>query len=173
MQMSMYQASVPVILRGFAATSAIIDKAVAHAAAKKIDPSVLVNFRLAPDMLPLKAQIGIMSDVSKGGVGRLAGVEIPSFADTETTFEELRARIDKTVSFLNGIKPAQVDGTEDKQITLQLGPANAKVEMKFTGIHYLLDFVMPNFYFHATTVYAILRHCGVELGKRDFLGPPR
>ena len=114
MPLSMYQASVPVIAHLLTTTSAIIDKAAAHCAAKKIDPAVLVNYRLAPDMLPFKNQIYIMSDTAKGGVARLASAEVPSYADTETTFDELKARLAKTVAFINGFKPTQIDGSEEK-----------------------------------------------------------
>ena len=170
MQLSMHQTSVPVFARGLNNTSALIDKAAAHCTEKKIDPTVLVNYRLAPDMLPFKNQIYIMSDSAKGCAARLAGVEIPSFPDIESSFDELKARLAKTVAFVNGLEPAQIDGTEDKEIVLQLGPANERVEMKFKGAQFLLDFVLPNFFFHVTTAYSILRHCGVEIGKRDFLG---
>ena len=121
-------------------------------------------------MLPFKNQIYIMSDSAKGCAARLAGVEIPSFPDTESTFDELKARLAKTVAFVNGLDPAQIDGTEDREIVLQLGPADERVEMKFKGAEFLLGLVLPNFFFHVTTDYSILRHCGVEIGKRDFLG---
>ncbi len=170
MQLSMHQASAPVLARALNNTSAPIDKAAAHCTAKKIDPTVLVNYRLTPDMLPFKHHIYIMTDLAKGCVARLAGVEIPSFPDTESTFDELEARLARTVEFVNGLDPAQIDGTEDKEIVLQLGPANERVEMKFKGARFLLGFVLPNFFFHVTTAYSILRHCGVEIGKRDFLG---
>lgn len=166
MSLSMYQASIPVITRYLNNLSALIDKAAAHCEARKIDPTVLVNFRLTPDMLPFSRQVQIATDQVKGMAARLAGVEVPSYADTEATFDELKARIAKTVAFLNTFKPAQIDGTEGKEITLKAGTA----EFKFKGDDYLVSFVLPNFYFHVTTAYAILRHCGVEIGKRDFLG---
>ena len=166
MSMSMYQAGVPAILHYLSTLSAIIDKAAAHCAARKIDPTVLVNFRLAPDMLPFSRQVQIASDVVKGGAARLAGVEMPSFPDTEATFDELKARIAKTGAFVKSVTPAQIDGTEAKEITLK----SPNGELKFAGNQYLTGFVLPNFYFHVTMAYAILRHCGVEIGKNDFLG---
>ena len=167
MTLSMYQASVPLFRHGFASFAAVLDKAAAHAADKKIDEAVFIQSRLAPDMLPFSRQIQIASDGVKGGVARLAGADIPKMEDTETTFAELKERMAKTDAFIAGFKPEQIDGSEGKDITLQLGP-NAHT---FKGQDYLLKFVIPNFYFHLTTAYAILRHNGVEIGKRDFLGP--
>jgi hypothetical protein len=164
----MYQASVPVFIRGFNNLSAILDKAAAHAEAKKIDPLVFTQSRLFPDMLPLARQVQIATDVAKGGVARLAGVEIPSYADTETTFGELKERISKTIAFLQTITAKQVDGSEEKEISLKVGGQ----ELKFKGQAYLLGFVIPNVYFHITTTYALLRHNGVEIGKLDYLGNP-
>lgn len=166
MTMSMYQAGTPAIIHSLNALSAIIDKAAAHCAARKIDQLVIINYRLAPDMLPFARQIQIATDGAKGMAARLAGVEVPSYPDTETTFDDLKARIAKTVAYLKSFTPAQIDGTEDKAITMKAGPN----ELKFTGSQYLTTFVLPNFYFHVTTAYAILRHCGVDIGKRDFLG---
>jgi hypothetical protein len=166
MPLSMYQASVPVFTRGFANLSEILGKADAHAAERKIEPSVFINSRLAPDMFPLSRQIQIATDVTKGGVARIAGIEVPSFADTEATFPELQARIKKTVDFIQGVKPAQIDGTEEKEITLKVGGS----DMTFKGQTYLLNFVLPNFYFHITAAYAILRHNGLPIGKGDYLG---
>ena len=166
MSLSMYQASVPVFVRMFGNLSAILDKAAAFAEAKKIDPSVLVNARLAVDMLPLSKQVQIASDAAKGAGARLTVSDVPSFADTETTFPELQARIAKTVDFLKGLDAAQFDGSESKEIVLAL----AKGEVTFKGDAYLLNFVLPNFYFHMTTAYAILRHNGLDLGKMDYLG---
>jgi hypothetical protein len=166
MSLSMYQAAVPPIVRSFNALSAIIDKAAAHCAARKIDPAVLVNYRLAPDMLPFFRQIHIATDQAKGMAARLAGVEVPGYPDTEQSFDELKARLAKTVAYLNSFTPAQIDGTEDKDIVMKAG-AN---EYKFKGMPYVTGFVLPNVYFHVTTAYAILRHCGVELGKKDYLG---
>ena len=168
MSLSMYEASVPGFVNMLNSLSAILDKAAAYAEAKKIDPSVLVNARLAADMHPLSRQIQIASDAVKGGVARLAGVEAPSFPDTETTIAELKARIDKTVAFLNGIDKAKFDGAEDRTVTMKIGPN----ELQFPAKVFLFEFVAPNFYFHATTAYAILRHNGVEVGKMDFIGAP-
>jgi hypothetical protein len=166
MSLSMYQASIPVFIRMLGNLSAIIDKAAAHAEAKKIDPSVLIRDRLAPDMLPFSFQVQTATDSVKGCVARLAGIEAPSFADTEATFPELKARIAKTIDFLQSVSAAQIDGTEERPITLKLRVG----ELQFQGQSYLLFFAIPNFYFHVTTAYAILRHNGVELGKQDFLG---
>lgn len=168
MTISMYQASVPSLIRSLANLVAILEKGAAHAEAKKIEPSVLINSRLAPDMLPLSKQVQIVSDVSRRGVARLAGVEAPGMEDTETTFAELIDRCHKTIAYLNTITPAQIDGTEDKEIILPMG----KHSLTFQGMPYLLSFVLPNIYFHVTTAYAILRHNGVELGKIDYLGKP-
>ena len=166
MSLSMYQAGIPVAIRSLNNLSAIIDKAAAQCAARKIDESVLVNFRLAPDMLPFSRQIQIASDIVKGGAARLAGVEVPSYEDTEASFDDLKARIAKTVAFLQSFKPAQIDGTEDKAITLK----GRTGDRNFTGVDYLTNFVLPNLFFHITTAYAILRHNGIEIGKKDFLG---
>jgi uncharacterized protein len=166
MTLSMYQASVPSFQRTLKALDAVLDKAVANAAERKIDPAVLVNARLAPDMHPLSRQIQIATDGVKGCAARLAGVEVPSFADTETTFPDLKERIAKTLAFIATIKPEQIDGSEARDISLKAGPR----ELNFKGQDYLLFFVLPNFYFHATTAYDILRHNGVPLGKLDFLG---
>ncbi|NBX04149.1 MAG: DUF1993 domain-containing protein [Alphaproteobacteria bacterium] len=166
MTLSMYQASVPTFIHGLQNLSAILTKAAAYAEAKKFEPSVLVNSRLFPDMFPLSRQIQITTDVIKGGVARLAGVEVPSYADDETTFEQLQARIAKTIAFLQSFKAEQIDGSEEKIIALKVGGN----EMNFKGQPYLLTFVIPNFYFHITTTYAILRHNGLDIGKMDFLG---
>jgi hypothetical protein len=166
MTLSMYQASVPSFQRTLKALDAILDKAVANAAERKIEPAVLVGARLAPDMHPLSRQIQIATDGAKGCVARLAGVEVPSFADTEATFPELKDRIAKTLAFIGTFKPEQIDGSEERDISLKAGPR----ELNFKGQNYLLFFVLPNFYFHATTAYDILRHNGVPLGKLDFLG---
>jgi len=144
----------------------ILKKGEVFAAAKKIEPSVLANARLAPDMFPLSRQVQIATDVVKGGAARLAGAEIPSYADTESSFAELYERIQKTIAFLNGFKAAQIDGSEDKAITLKVGGN----DLTFTGQQYLLHFVLPNLFFHITAAYAILRHNGVDVGKKDFLG---
>lgn len=168
MTLSMYQASVPAFKQMLACQTAIIDKAVAYAAAKKIDPAVLLNVRLFPDMFPFARQIQIMCDFAKGATARLAGAEVPSFPDTETTFDELKQRIAKTDAFISSFKQAQIDGSETREIKLKIGGQ----DMQFAGKDYLVNFVLPNFYFHATTAYAILRHSGLELGKRDFMMPP-
>ena len=166
MSLSMYQASVPVFLRNLNNLKAILDKAATNAEARKIDLSVFINARLAPDMLALPAQIQIATDAAKGAGARLAGVEVPSFEDNETTFPELLARIAKTIDFLKGLKAEQIDGSEERTITLKLRGN----EVNFTGANFLLNFALPNFWFHYTTAYAILRHNGVDLGKMDYLG---
>jgi hypothetical protein len=163
----MYQASIPVFVRMFGNLAAILDKAAVYADAKKIDPAVLLNARLAPDMHPLTRQVQIASDAAKGCAARLAGVEIPGFADTESSFAELQARIQKTLDFIQGFSPAQIDGSEEREVVMRFPGA----ELKFSGQDYLLHFVLPNFYFHLTTAYAILRHNGLEIGKMDYLGP--
>ncbi|MBL8687258.1 MAG: DUF1993 domain-containing protein, partial [Alphaproteobacteria bacterium] len=144
-----------------------MDKAEQHAKTKKFDTSVLVNSRLAPDMFPFSAQIQFASDTAKGCAARLAGIDIPSFPDTETTFAELRARIKKTQDFIQSLKPQQIDGSEERSIVMKVG---GNQELKFTGLTYLQNFVLPNFYFHVSIAYAILRHNGVDIGKGDFLG---
>ncbi|WNG41409.1 DUF1993 domain-containing protein [Archangium minus] len=166
MSLSMYQASVPVFIRMLGNLSAILGKAVTYAETKKFDPSVLVNARLAPDMLPLSAQVQIACDSAKGCAARLAGIEIPSHPDTETTLAELQARITKTIDFLKSVSAAQIDGSEERTVTLKM----RSQEMQFQGQPYLLNVVLPNFYFHITTAYAILRHNGLDIGKSDFLG---
>jgi hypothetical protein len=166
MSISMYLASVPPIVRSLTNLRAILGKAAAHAEAKKIDPSVLINARLYPDMYPLSRQVQIATDMAKGGVSRLAGRDIPKYEDNETTFPDLVARLDKTIALLETFKPEEIDGTEDKTITLTLHERT----LTFKGLPYLVDYVLPNIYFHATTAYAILRHNGVEIGKKDFLG---
>ncbi|HEY6863188.1 MAG TPA: DUF1993 domain-containing protein [Burkholderiales bacterium] len=168
MKISMYQASAPRFVNMLTNLSAILDKAQAHAEARKIDPATLANDRLFPDMFPMKRQVQIACDTAKGAVARLAGVDVPKHEDTEQTFPELKARIAKTIDFVKSIPPAQLEGTEDKNIHLKLGPR----EVDFTGMQYLLGHALPNFYFHVTTAYDILRHNGVELAKRDYIGTP-
>jgi hypothetical protein len=168
MAISMYQASVPVFIRNLNSLSAILDKAVAHADAKKIDHAVFLNFRLFPDMLNFIKQIQIATDFAKGAAARLAGVEVPKYEDTELSFADLKARIQKTITFLKTFTPAQIDGSEEREINLTIGGH----ALKLKGQTYLLEMVQPNFYFHATTAYAILRHNGVEVGKRDFVPTP-
>lgn len=167
MPISMYQASIVLFSRMFNNLLAIMDKAEQHAKTKKFDTSVLVNSRLAPDMFPFSAQIQFASDTAKGCAARLAGIDIPSFPDTETTFAELRARIKKTQDFIQSLKPQQIDGSEERSIVMKVG---GNQELKFTGLTYLQNFVLPNFYFHVSIAYAILRHNGVDIGKGDFLG---
>ncbi|HKX09978.1 MAG TPA: DUF1993 domain-containing protein [Stellaceae bacterium] len=166
MAFSMSRASIPVFEIGLNALSANLDKAAAFAAAKKIDSAVLVNMRLAPDMFPLSRQIQIATDQAKNGSARLAGVEAPKYEDNETTIDQLKARITKTLAYIKTLDARQIDGAADREINFPLGPN--KGQMK--GDDYLNHFVLPNFYFHITTAYDILRHCGVEVGKRDFLG---
>jgi hypothetical protein len=166
MTISMYQASIPVLARALRNLSNVLGKASAHASQRKIKPEVLLATRLYPDMFPLTRQVQIATDMAKGCAGRLAGVERPTHADNEATFEELQERIAGTVAFIESISPAQVDGSEEKAISLTIGGR----DLSFKGQAYLLNFVIPNVFFHCSTTYAILRHCGVELGKSDFIG---
>ena len=166
MTISMYQASAPRFVHTLQSLSAILGKAQAHCEARKIDPLVLTSSRLYPDMFALARQVQIACDSAKGAVARLAGVEIPKHEDTEKTFEELQMRIIKTLDFIATVKPAQVDGSEEKTIVLKLRGN----DVSFKGMAYLLGFAWPNFYFHVATAYNILRHNGVEIGKGDFLG---
>jgi uncharacterized protein len=166
MSLSMYQASVPAFVQMLNNLSAMLDKAEAYSENRKIDPEVLLNYRLAPDMLPFIRQVQIAADLAKGAVARLAAVEVPKHDDTEKTFADLKGRLAKTAAFVQSVQPNDIDGSEDREINLTLG----EHKMSFKGQPYLLHFVMPNFYFHCTTAYDILRHCGVELGKRDFIG---
>ena len=168
MKISMYQASVPRFVNILGNLSNILDKAQAHVDAKKIDASVLPNYRLFPDMLPMKSQVQIACDTAKGVVARLAGVAIPVHEDHEVTLADLKARVGKVVAFLGTITPEQIDGTEDKEIVIKRGDK----ETRYTGIQFLLGHATPNFYFHVTTTYNILRHNGVEIGKRDYIGNP-
>jgi len=166
MAISMYQVSVPVFVKTLGNLAAILDKGAAFAAAKKIDPSVLLAYRLAPDMLNLTRQVQIAADHAKRAPARLAGVEAPVYEDNEASFAELKARIDKTLAFIQTLKPGQIDGSEAREITLKIG-GNSQV---LSGQAYLLHNAFPNFFFHVTTAYAILRHCGVDIGKKDFIG---
>ncbi|MCC2692879.1 DUF1993 domain-containing protein [Nodularia sp. LEGE 04288] len=168
MTISMYQASIPVSIRSLNNLVGILEKGAMYAETKKIDPSVLINSRLFPDMFPLSKQVQIACDIVNRGAARLAGVEAPSFEDNETTFPQLIERIQKTIAQLNTFQPEQIDGSEEKTITLQVRDNT----LSFPGISFLLYFVLPNLYFHVTTAYDILRHCGVELGKQDILGQP-
>jgi uncharacterized protein len=167
MPLSLSQASLPVFEIGLNALSAVLDKAEAYATAKKIDSAVLLRWRLAPDMFDLVRQVLIAADQAKNGSSRLAGVEAPRYEDNEATVEQLKARLAKTVAYLKTLDRAKIDASADREITFPLGPTN-KGHMK--GDDYLNHFVLPNFYFHLTAAYAILRHCGVDIGKRDFLG---
>ena len=168
MTISMYQVSVPRFLNILGNLSNILDKAQTYADAKKLDPAALTSFRLYPDMLPMTAQVQIACDAAKGVVARLAGVAIPAFEDNEKTLADLKARVGKTMDFIKTITAAQVDGTEDKEIVIKRGDK----ETHYKGMQFLLGHAMPNFYFHVTSTYLILRHNGVEIGKRDFLGNP-
>ena len=168
MSTSLDSVSAPIFVQFLTSMSAVLGKAAAHAEAKKLDVGFLLNMRLYPDMFPLVRQVRAVTDHAVGGVGRLAGVELPVFEGNETTIAELQARIAKAIDFVKSIKREQVDGKEGVEVVLKF-PSG---ERKFTGQGYLLNFALPNFYFHATTAYDILRHCGVEVGKRDFLGAP-
>jgi len=168
MKISMYQASAPRFVNMLSNLSAILDKAQAHVETRKIDPTALTNARLFPDMFPMKRQVQIACDTAKGAVARLAGVDVPKHEDTEQTLPELKARIAKTIDFVKTITPAQLEDTEDKKIHLKLGPR----EVDYSGIQYLLGHALPNFYLHVTTAYDILRHNGIELAKRDYIGTP-
>jgi hypothetical protein len=165
MSISMYQASVPVFVRGLTNLRGILAKAASHAQTRKIQESVLFNARLYPDMFPLSRQVQIASDHAKG-VARLAGQEPPPYEDNEQSFADLAARIDRTLAFLNTLTPGEIDGSEERLVSRKLG---GKM-MTFKGQVFLLQVALPNFYFHSTTAYAILRHNGVELGKSDFIG---
>jgi uncharacterized protein len=166
MSLSMYQASVPVINQMLGSLKRVLEKGAEHAAMKKFDPSNLIQARLIADMLALPKQVQIACDAAKFAVARLGGVEAPKFDDSETTFEQLIERIDKTLAFIASVPAAQIDGTEDKDLSIPVGPN--KMDMK--GQRYLLQFALPNMYFHVTTAYALLRMNGVEVSKRDFLG---
>jgi hypothetical protein len=166
MQISMYRASVPVFARALRNLVAILKKAETSAAERKIDPAVLLNYRLAPDMFALTRQVQIATDMAKGCASRLAGVEIPSYEDKEATFGELVARVERCIAYLESFKPGQIDGTEDKTIVLKRPTG----DVSYPGLQYLLEYVTPNVYFHCTSTYAILRHCGVGIGKKDFIG---
>jgi hypothetical protein len=167
MPQSMSQASLPVLEINLNALSAVLEKAEAFAAAKKIDPAVLLHSRLSPDMFDLTRQVQVATDGAKRGSARLAGVEPPSYPDNETTIAQLRERIAKTVAFLKTLDRAKIDASAEREITIPLG-GDKKGQMK--GDDYLNHFMLPNFYFHCTAAYTILRHNGVDIGKRDFLG---
>ena len=166
MPLSMYNASIPALKHSLKSLATILRKASEHAASRNIAPGVLVNARLFPDMYALAKQVQIATDQAKGCAARLAGIEIPKFDDTETTFDELQARIVKTVAFLDSIKAEQINGSEDRDIVFLVHGTS----MEFKGKDYLFEWVFPNFYFHLVTAYNILRHDGVEIGKNDYLG---
>jgi hypothetical protein len=166
MSNAMYDHFVPVAVKMLGNLSIFIDKAAKHCEDKKLDPNAFLGFRLFPDMLPFTRQIQIATDQAKGGAARLAGVEIPKYEDTEKSFADLKARLAKTVEFVKSIKPEQLAGSAAKDVSLPVGPNT----MTFKGEWYAKHFVLPNIYFHVTTAYNILRHNGVELGKRDFIG---
>ena len=166
MTISMYKASVPTFIRMLDNLAAILEKAAAHAEAKKIDPAVLVGSRLFPDMFPLVKQVQIATDAAKGGAARLAGLEPPAFEDNEATFADLVARVRRTVAYLQTLEPGQIDGSEDRTVTWKTRTATKSMQ----GMPYLLNHVLPNLYFHIATTHGILRHNGVEIGKGDYLG---
>ena len=165
--MSFYDAVVPAYLQMLNSLTGLLTKAEAHCAAKKVDPSVLLGSRLFPDMLPLSKQIQLVSDFAAKGCARLTHSEVPSTPDTEKSFEELQQRIAKATDYVKSFKPAQFDGGDTREVTFPIGPSNT---MTMKGQQYLVNFAFPNFYFHAATAHGILRHNGVEIGKRDFLG---
>jgi len=166
MSLSMHQASVPAFVAMLNNLTAMLEKAEAFAKERKIEEGVLLNWRLAPDMFTFTRQVQIATDFAKGTTARLAGAEVPKYADDEASFAEVKARIAKTVSFVQSFKAADIDGSEDRDVTITAGGQ----ELHFKGQPYLLHFSLPNFYFHATTAYDLLRACGVGLGKRDFIG---
>jgi len=168
MTISMYQAAVPAFIQTLEGLSGVLGKAEAFATAKKVDPVVLVGSRLAPDMFPLARQVQIACDFAKGAAARLAGIEPPAFEDNEKTLVDLQARAKRTIDFLKTLKATQIDGSEERDITIKI----AGNPTTFKGQFYLVNFAIPNFYFHLTAAYAILRHNGVDLGKRDYLGLP-
>ncbi len=166
MPVSLHAASVERFAHMLKNLAAILDKAEAHCEARKIDPAALIGFRLYPDMFPFSRQVQIACDTAKGAAARLAGAEVPKHEDTEKTFAELRARIKKTLDFVQSFRPAQLEGAETREVVIKLGGRDTS----FRGAQYLFNFALPNLYFHIATAYAILRHNGVDLGKADFLG---
>lgn len=166
MQISMYAASVPVFVKMLGNLSAILDKAAAYAEQKRIDPAVLLSARLYPDMFALTKQVQVACDFAKGAVARLAGEEPPKYDDSEATIAELKARIARTIEYIEGFKPERLEGSETREVELKIRGET----VRYPGLAYLLHVATPNFYFHVTTAYGILRHNGVELGKRDFVG---
>ena len=167
MSISMHAASVPVFTQMLGSLSALLHKAESHAEQRKIDADALLQARLFPDMFPLRRQVQIACDFARGVSARLAGVEVPSFPDTEKTFAELQALIEKTLSFIGGFSPTQFDKSESREIVTRPGTPK---ERRFNGQAYLLSYGLPQFFFHVTTAYALLRHNGVELGKGDYMG---
>ncbi|MDP3172607.1 MAG: DUF1993 domain-containing protein [Polaromonas sp.] len=167
MTISMYQASVPVFKQMLGALSAVLAKAEAHAEAKKIVPEALLQARLYPDMFPLLRQVQIACDFAKSVSARIAGVDVPAYEDKEAGFTDLQARIEKTLAFIDSLDAAQIDGSEERRIVTQAGTPKEKI---FSGQSYLLNYGLPHFFFHTTTAYAILRHSGVEVGKKDYIG---
>ena len=165
---SMHRATVPVFARALRNLINILQKGEASATARKIDPGVLLNYRIAPDMFPLTRQVQIATDMAKGGVSRLAGVDVPAYEDKEASFGELIARLEKCIAYIESFTPAQIDGTEDQIITLKRPTG----DVTHPGLQYALEFVTPNVFFHCTAAYMILRHCGVDVGKKDFIGQP-
>lgn len=166
MAITMYQASVPVFIRMLGNLAAILEKAASHCEAKKIDPAALINFRLYPDMFTLAKQVQVATDHARNGAARLAGVEAPELEKTEASFPELIERIRQSIAYLETFKPEQIDGSEERVVSIKRG----ETVNSYPGLDYLLNRALPNFYFHVTTAYDILRHNGVELGKRDFIG---
>ncbi len=167
MSISMHSASAPVFIRMFSNLQVWLDKAQAHAEVRKFDANNFVGLRLAPDMLPFARQIQIASDAAKGCMARLAGVEAPKWEDTEVTLADLRARVQKTIDYVKSFSAAQIDGSEGREVTI---PVRSGDPLKFNGETYLKHYALPNFFFHTTTAYALLRHAGVEIGKSDYLG---
>ena len=168
MTISMYAASAPCLVKMLRNLDSILAKARDHAVAKQIDPAVLLGARLFPDMLPFVKQVQIATDHAKGAVARLAGVAVPRYEDSEQSFDELRARLARTIEFVESFAAAQIDGSEEREIALKVGGH----EMSFKGLPYLVGFALPNFYFHLVTAYNILRHNGVDIGKTDYIGKP-
>jgi hypothetical protein len=166
MTISMYRASVPAFIRALNNLAAILEKTAAQAQARKIDEAVLLESRLFPDMFPLARQVQLATDTAKSGAARLAGVEFPAYEDKEASFQDLGSRIRNTIAFLETLKPAQIDGSEDKTISWQTRSSTKSMQ----GLPYLMNHLLPNVHFHVTTAYGILRHNGIEIGKKDFLG---
>lgn len=166
MSISLYDVSIPIFTLGLSNLCAILDKAATHCEGKKVDPKVIPQTRLILDMLPLSSQVQIACDTAKGAAARLAGIEVPKHEDTEVTLTELKARVLKTLDFIKSVKPPQLQGAEAREIVLQF----PQTTLKFNGLNYLTNFAIPNFFFHVTMAYALLRKNGVDIGKRDFLG---